>query len=235
MRLSSPRTFHWVPIAVSSITLLLAVYASVCWYVVSASLRPNPISCIDRTPAKSGLHAEEISFRSGLDGPDIFGWLLPSTGRRAVVLIHGLESYSWDWEHPELAQAYVDAGFHVLLFDLRGHGRSTGNRLGLGWHERGDVRAAVDLLLARGFRPGSIGVHGGSYGAVVALLAASITPEIAAVVADSPFADVRDLMDEQIRDVTGIPAPVAKPKPPFIAMAITIGTLRLRIKISPWC
>ena len=122
------------------------------------------------------------------------------------MLVHGLDSTAWSNDKPDVARAYVKAGFHVLLFDLRGHGRSGGDRLGLGWDERRDVRGAVDLLLGRGFEPGRIGIHGTSYGAATALLAAAAIPEIGAVVADSAFANVREVMDREIQKRTGLPA-----------------------------
>ena len=68
------------------------------------------------------------------------------------------------------------------------------------------MRAAVDLLLERGFKPGRIGLHGGSYGAATALLSTAVIPEVAAVVADSAFSDMRDLMDAQIETRKRIPS-----------------------------
>ncbi len=68
------------------------------------------------------------------------------------------------------------------------------------------MRGAVNLLLARGFKPGRIGIHGGSYGAAVALLATAAILEVGAVVAYSAFADVRDLMDAEIERKTGVPS-----------------------------
>ncbi len=138
--------------------------------------------------------AEAIRFESATDHVPLAGWLLSSSGERAIVLVHGVNSNCWDGAHPDIARAYVAAGFNVLVFDLRAQGLSGGDRLGLGWLERRDVRAAVDVLLARGFEPGHIGIHGTSYGAATAILSAAIIPELGAVVADSAFADVRGVM-----------------------------------------
>ena len=63
----------------------------------------------------------------------------------------------------------------------------------------------MNLLLERGFEPGRIGVHGGSYGGAVALLSAAAIPELGGVVAEASFADVRDLMDTEVERKTGIP------------------------------
>ncbi|OGA19298.1 MAG: hypothetical protein A3H32_04175 [Betaproteobacteria bacterium RIFCSPLOWO2_02_FULL_63_19] len=183
--------------------LLSAAYFGFSAIVLSAALTPRPAPHAIRSPLDDD--AEAVRFASARDGVPLAGWLMPSHGTRAIVLVHGVDSASWDGGHPDLARAYVSAGFHVLAFDLRGHGRSGGKRLGLGWDERGDVRAAVDLLLARGFKPGAIGVHGTSYGAATALLAAADIPEVGAVVADSAFSDVRDLMTAQIESRTSAP------------------------------
>ena len=111
---------------------------------------------------------------------------------------------------PDVVRAYVNAGFSVLLFDLRAHGRSGGQRLGLGWHERSDVRAAVALLTAQGFKRGRIGLHGVSYGAATALLAAAEMDEVGAVVADTAFANIRDVVAGEIRRQTGLPMAFAR-------------------------
>ncbi len=196
-------------IAASALAVIAAVYLGSSYLVLSTSLTAARVD-YEQTPANSGLPVEEVHFESDMDRISLIGWLLESSKDRAVVLVHGLNCYGWSGSQPDLARAYVDAGFHVLVFDFRGHGRSGGNRLGLGWEERRDVRAAVDLLLRRGFEPGKIGIHGGSYGAATALLATAVIPELGAVVADSAFADIRDIMEQQIKERTGVPSQFAR-------------------------
>ena len=138
-------------------------------------------------------------------------------------MVHGLDSYAWDVGAPEIAEAYVAAGFDVLVYDSRAQGASSGKRLGLGWAERSDVAAAVSLLLDRGFKPRRIGIHGTSYGAAIALLAAAAVPEIGAVVADSSFADVRDVMVARIAERTGLPSGLAELLRPGIELIARLG------------
>jgi pimeloyl-ACP methyl ester carboxylesterase len=199
-----PRIRRRLLIPIGTLAVIVALYLGVSYVILAKSLEPiRTVS--DRTPV-----GEEISFESDVDRLPLTGWLLASSGDRAIVLVHGLSSHSWCGGQPDIAWAFVKAGFHVLVFDLRGHGRSGGDLLGLGWHERRDVRGAVNLLLARGFRPGRIGIQGGSYGAAVALLATAAIPEVGAVVAYSAFADMRDLMDAEIERKTGVPSRVTK-------------------------
>lgn len=201
---SSPRIRRRLWIAAAAFAVLVALYLGLCGFIMSSALTT------ERKTGPTPPGAETIHFRSDVDQVPLVGWLLASTGDRAIVMIHGLDSNAWDGGQPDTAQAYVEAGFHVLVFDLRGHGRSGGDRLGLGWFERRDVRAAVNLLLKRGFKPGRIGIHGTSYGSATALLSTAAIPEVGAVVADSAFADIRDIMDAQIEDRTVIPAWVAR-------------------------
>ena len=81
------------------------------------------------------------------------------------------------------------------MIDLRGHGQSGPARFGFGRTERRDVRGAVDWLVARGFRPGRVGVLGISMGAsATGIGAASEDDRIGALVADSSYADVSSLL-----------------------------------------
>lgn len=127
-----------------------------------------------------------------------------------IVLLHGIHSYAWDCQAPDVVRAYVDAGFTVLLFDMRAHGESAGTHAGLGVRESGDIKAAIGLLGQRGFADGNIGIHGTSYGAATALLATEGIPGIGAIVADSSFADIRDVIAGELQRETGLPAGLAR-------------------------
>ncbi len=65
-----------------------------------------------------------------------------------------------------------DAGFDVLLFDLRGHGQSDPSRLYLGRRERNDIRAVMDWAESEGFTHDRIGWLGYSMGGSTLLMEA---------------------------------------------------------------
>ena len=183
--------------------LAAALYLGICALILGRAVTPQ--RKLDPAPPPADLRVEPVQFESAEDKIRLVGWLLPSSGNRAIVLVHGINSDGWCGAHTDIARAYVEAGFHVLIFDLRGHGLSGGDRIGFGWLERRDVRGAVDLLLSRGFQAGRIGIHGTSYGGATALLSAATIPELGAVVADSAFADIRDVMVGEIERQTGLP------------------------------
>lgn len=94
-------------------------------------------------------------------------WRRDDDARAAIVLVHGLGEHGGRYEH--LARRMTDAGYALLALDLRGHGRSCG--------QRGDTRIAtargdVELALqaARQRHPGlPLFLYGHSLGALIVL------------------------------------------------------------------
>lgn len=126
--------------------------------------------------------------------------------RGAVVFVHGKDACRGELlKVPTLALAahFAAAGLAVLMIDLRGHGRSSAATLTYGLRERHDVLGAVDWLRAQGHR--RIGVLGASMGAAAALLAAAEEPALAAVVADSAFADFAQMIERQFAKLSRLP------------------------------
>jgi alpha-beta hydrolase superfamily lysophospholipase len=96
------------------------------------------------------------------------------------------------------------AGFNVLLFDLRRHGESGGERVTLGYKERLDFGGAVSYLRQRS--PGNrVFLFGVSMGAAAALLAAAEDTEIVAVIADSSFSSLDHTVAHHLKLFLGLP------------------------------
>jgi fermentation-respiration switch protein FrsA (DUF1100 family) len=104
-----------------------------------------------------------------------------------------------------LARAFAVAGYTVLAFDMRANGESEGERFSLGEHERLDVAAAVDLLVARGIAQRRIALVGESMGAATVIQALLLRPDVGAVVADSAYASGAKIVDERFTQETGLP------------------------------
>ncbi len=193
---------RWLVRGIVLILFLAVLYMGLSLVIMRMALTPirKPH---DQTPVTAGLKAEAVTLSSAADGTQLAAFFLPGGTARAIIMVHGMDSNCWDGNDREIARVYLAHGYSVMVFDLRGQGGSGGKLLGLGWKERDDVLAAVRFLEGRGFRPGSIGLHGSSYGAGTALLAAAYIPDVGAVVADSPFADIRDMMDNELRMKVG--------------------------------
>jgi acylglycerol lipase len=93
-------------------------------------------------------------------------WIPVGTPRAVVVIVHGLKAHSGLYEWP--ASEMANAGFAVYALDLRGHGKSDGERLYAAKISEyvDDVRATVKLAKMRHTQP--IFMLGHSAGGVIA-------------------------------------------------------------------
>lgn len=143
------------------------------------------------TPARvNGLAATPLTI-IGDGGTELAGvWVDNPAGRGAVLVAHGIGADAT--QGLKAASALVDAGFHVLVFDHRGHGLSNGAAATLGLRERGDVAAAWQVLLekTRG-KPLPRVLFGISMGGAGVQLAAPGLEGVDAIVLDSTYGDVR--------------------------------------------
>lgn len=153
------------------------------------------------SPEDVGLSFEETSLRNG-DGLTLRGWYLPppadGVGRApAVAYGHGHASDRREWL--PVTRAVHDAGFAQLLFDFTGRGESDGEVISMGFHEARDLRAALDALAARPeVDPLRLALGGRSMGAAAALFLAADDARVKALVLDSPYADLTEVVDRQL-------------------------------------
>ena len=187
--------------------VLLAAYVGLSMVVADRLTRPERRE-LASSPEVFGLTYEEVVFPSVDDGLLLHGWFLPAAGSdRVVVIIHGRNSSRTGNDGDLVAQAaaLVRAGYNVLAFDFRAHGESAGPRYTMGWHERSDVLGAVAYLKARGFTPERMGFWSHSMGAATMLLTAAASPDVRAIVADSSFARLDDLLAKELPKNSGLP------------------------------
>ncbi|MGD0744619.1 MAG: alpha/beta hydrolase [Verrucomicrobiota bacterium] len=111
-----------------------------------------------------------------------------------IFLLHG---YSLDKELMlPWGMVLAQAGYRVVLVDLRGHGHSTGDRVYFGGVERTDLVQCLDALIQRRVCRGPVGVLGISYGAVLALQWAAVDARVQSVTAISPYSDPGNAVEE---------------------------------------
>src|SRR5918997_965492 len=141
------------------------------------------------TPASVGLGYEHVEV-SSTDGIRLRSWWVPAEdSSRAVVLVPGWGGYKFEDHLLQTLLVYHDAGFGVLMLDLRAQGESNGTRRTLGYREVRDVRGALAWLQQQGYRLDQIVLHGWSMGGATALRAAPGTG-VAAVVEEAAYGDL---------------------------------------------
>jgi pimeloyl-ACP methyl ester carboxylesterase len=142
------------------------------------------------TPGDWDLPYENVSFKTEGD-LTIKGWFVNNKKtNRAVILAPGKGTNRWDILENAPVRYLYEHGFEVLLFDPRSTGKSDGKRYGFGYFESQDIVKATQYLKEeKGVS--EVGVWGGSAGASAAIIAALESDGIEAVVADSPYANLR--------------------------------------------
>ncbi|HEX5590657.1 MAG TPA: alpha/beta fold hydrolase [Candidatus Limnocylindrales bacterium] len=159
-----------------------------------------------------GLEFERIDVPTA-DGLRLPGWWIPARDGRpgpAVVLVHGWES----GRHRTLPNAWFlhAAGYHVLTFDVRGHGANPPEELPISAGEFGsDALAGVHAAMARP-EATQVAVLGHSMGGIGAILAAAAEPRVAAAILTATPADPYRLTRQTFRLARlPIPDPIAYP------------------------
>jgi fermentation-respiration switch protein FrsA (DUF1100 family) len=131
---------------------------------------------------------EEVELET-VDGVNLAAWYTPPENGAVILVAHG-----YSGARPEDIYAmFAGNGFGVLAWDFRAHGESGGETCSLGFYEQLDAEAALNYVLKQ---PGveHIGAWGGSMGAATMLLTAAKHPEIEAVVSDSAFPSLEDVI-----------------------------------------
>jgi len=138
------------------------------------------------------------------DGEPLDVWVIgarragsPQRCRGTVLLIHGL----WDSKaRMYTAGARLAAeGYHVVLPDLRAHGRSGGELTTWGARETEDLAAVMAALTAEGLIAGPRQVVGFSMGGGIAVQYAATDPACRGVVALAPVGDTRAILRRLLR------------------------------------
>jgi len=200
--------------------VLLALWVGASFVAERVTLHPRHWG-VGPTPADLGRAYEDVSFRDHA-GLTLRGWWIPGTRHRTVVMVHGWTSSR---REPMGKAGYVlDAGYNVLVFDLRGHGESDGDYTTLGLLEPDDVSSAV--AFARSRDPGPIALLGYSLGGALAVETGARDPAVAAVIEDSGFGSLENVYRAGFQRLTGLPAL------PFGLPLVEIGQLDLHMRLS---
>jgi alpha-beta hydrolase superfamily lysophospholipase len=152
---------------------------------------------------------EDVAFPSRVDQIILRGWLFkaPSPSGRSVIIVHGFHQnrVNADFNAAGLSKDLLAHGYDVLLFDLRSCGTSGGDRFTLGTLEPRDLLGAYDFMRGRGYAPARMAIVGDSEGAVTVLGAAKDLAPVAALVADSAFAELKPILEAQLPHNTTLP------------------------------
>jgi dipeptidyl aminopeptidase/acylaminoacyl peptidase len=190
--------------------------------------RPSPDRHeADALVAQSGGSWSAVRVAAG-DGTRLDAWIFrPAQPNGAgVVLLHGVG----DTRTGVLEEAnfLLLAGYTVLTPDARGHGASGGEVITYGIREAGDIHAWADWLLTNGAVDRLYGL-GESMGAAILLESLAREPRFRAVVAEAPFAELREIAYDRLAQETALPPRLFWP---IVDLGMVYGRVRYGIDLD---
>lgn len=150
----------------------------------------------------------------------------PQSSDLWVIGVHGYLTEHSSVE--DICYEYFKRGYNVLLPDLRGHGNSQGDYVGMGLHDAQDVLDWIQVILEE--QPqASFVLHGVSMGAATVMIAAGmedLPPQVLAVVEDCGYTNSYQMMIEQLNYRYNLPGFPIVPMANFMAEFRTNYDLR---------
>lgn len=94
-----------------------------------------------------------------------------------------------------------DNGYASILLEVRGHGKSDGNTVCLGYEEVADVQAVVDYIKSQAnYENVPIVLHGVSMGGAIAVNSFGQIPEIKGLIAMSSYSSFEDVVSDMMQN-----------------------------------
>ena len=141
----------------------------------------------------------------------------PSSHKWAIV-VHGYNGRAS--EMTKYVRNFYEQGYNVIAPDLRGHGNSEGDYVGMGWHDRKDVLIWIQQILKKDPNA-EIALFGVSMGTTVMMTSGEDLPSnVKVIIEDCGYSTVIDEFTYQLKDLFHLP------KFPVMNAANTVTKLR---------
>lgn len=128
----------------------------------------------------------------------------PAARGRYVIVSHGYTDNRFG--SLKYARIYLALGFHVILYDLRGHGENEKTFCTYSIRESRDLAALTAWCRNRFDDIRVLGLHGESLGAATTVACLRYRPEVDFAVADCPFAEILSVMKKGLKQMRLPPA-----------------------------
>lgn len=147
----------------------------------------------------------------------------PKKTNKWAIVVHG---YTSEGKYMAgFARKFYDMGYNVLVPDLRGHGKSEGNYIGMGWHDRLDIVKWIHKIIEEN-KDANIILHGVSMGAATVMMTSGeeLPSNVKAIIEDCGYTSVKDEFSYQLKALFNLPSfPI-----------INVTSLICKIKAGYW-
>ncbi len=165
---------------------------------------------------------DQVAFRDiyikSRDDLLLHGYYVENNSDKTIILIHGYNSNAY--RKGPVAKVLFEHGFNILSPDLRAHGKSQGEMIGMGWDDHYDLLGWIEL--ANALKPdGQIFLLGVSMGAATILNATGeqLPDNVKAAIADCSYTTPWELYQFQFKNLYHTPP---RPLLDFVNMFNTI-------------
>ncbi len=194
----------------AALLVLLLIGLLISNYIFNASF--------DRYKARFKLSANELTEKRWLElceaehvyitndeGLKLHAWLKENHPNRWIILFHGYRKNGLIMSRK--AKRFYDMGYSVLAPDMRAHGQSEGQYIGMGWPERKDVPEWITFINQEYDAP-QIALYGLSMGAATVMMASGdyLPPNVMAIIEDCGYTDIKHQLIYNMKSMYHIPA-----------------------------
>ena len=139
------------------------------------------------------------------DKLQLHSYVVSQNSNKWAIVVHG---YGGSGKlMSDKSKYFYDMGYNVLIPDLRGHGKSEGNYIGMGWKDRLDIISWINFIIKE--NPNAeIVLHGTSMGAATVLMTSgeNLPSNVKAIVADCAYTSAWDEFSYQLETYLKVPS-----------------------------
>ena len=139
------------------------------------------------------------------DKLQLHSYVVNQNSNKWTIVVHG---YGGSGKlMSDKAKYFYDMGYNVLIPDLRGHGKSEGDYIGMGWKDRLDIISWINFIIKE--NPNAeIVLHGTSMGAATVLMTSgeNLPSNVKAIVADCAYTSAWDEFSYQLETYLKVPS-----------------------------
>ena len=139
------------------------------------------------------------------DKLQLHSYVVTQNSNKWAIVVHG---YGGSGKlMSDKSKYFYDIGYNVLIPDLRGHGKSEGDYIGMGWKDRLDIISWINFIIKE--NPNAeIVLHGTSMGAATVLMTSgeNLPSNVKAIVADCAYTSAWDEFSYQLETYLKVPS-----------------------------